>query len=170
MAPAEPAGGGEGAGLFGRGEPRHMRKVVRLETLDEKPCGAAAALAEIGAEHLLLDHRLGAGTADQPLRGTERLPFERPAADGAVKAAGRGHDHAGAGLARGRALHRQHADQRAGFIALEDRLYGAPDQHRITPPPRPERGASFAVAASESELPPPERGRAGVGVDGGATY
>ena len=59
-------------------------KIVAVESFDGEFDAPAAALAEIGAQGLG-DKPCGVRFSQHPLRGGERPPFQRAAADGAVK-------------------------------------------------------------------------------------
>ena len=135
MAGAEEKEGGAAFRRFGRGKSRQAFGIAGVEGLDRERHAPAAALAEIGAERLL-DRAAPARRLARAarVRRRERLPFELPAADRAVEGAVGAHDHAGAGLARGRAYRGMDGHERGGAVLRDDVGEAPPDGHGIAPP------------------------------------
>ena len=90
----------ERAFALGGAERRERGEIALVESLDPPDDAAAAALAELRPQRDRAAARRPAPGGERRARFVERLVFELAAADRAVEAAARAHDHARARFAR----------------------------------------------------------------------
>ena|SRR5437868_7893518 len=127
MIPFQPADGLEGPCRFRRRELAYVIERRAIEDFRQQFDPAAAALAEFGPQRMAADGERTAGI-HHLLGFSQRPPFERAAADRAVKAARREHQP-GARLARRGAFDAEHRHHGAGLTGFERFRYVSPDLH-----------------------------------------
>ena len=121
------------AGDFGPGGGFEPGAVVGVQPFEQQANVAAAALLQEGAEGIVLEGEAALGLGQQAAGLLGGAVFEIAAADGAGLAIG-SDQHAGPGLARGRALGRHDGDQGEGLAAGQGlECLGCP-VHRWAPP------------------------------------
>ena len=109
--------------------------VISAKPFERQQNAPAATLAEIGPERLvepLVGRTVGARPASPALPRARSIPARRRR--WCRKAAIRPHHHAGAGLARARALGVRNRHQHGGAVLGDKAFYGGPDQASMPNP------------------------------------